>query len=92
MDLDITIATFTTVGTRPVNEDYLLTWQDGPRCMIALADGLGGHGMGDTASRLACETAIEAMHAEPQFSDDDFHRVYDACQGLSFLPLLPNPR
>lgn len=43
---------FTSPGTRPVNEDYADVVKTGSRSCYILCDGLGGHGMGDRASRF----------------------------------------
>src|SRR5438067_6608209 len=55
---------------RPNNEDSITFWQPATdeewrtRGAIAvLADGVGGHGHGEVASRLACEKAVEAFTA-----------------------------
>lgn len=47
---------------RPVNEDYIGHATDQNRILFALADGLGGHGKGDEASKLAVETSIEVFN------------------------------
>ena len=38
------------IGTRKVNEDSVLVLNDDDRHLFVVADGLGGHGMGDVAS------------------------------------------
>jgi serine/threonine-protein kinase len=56
----------TTAGpVRPKNEDTVAYWQPetpearlGVGCLALLADGVGGHGNGDVASRLAVDTAL----------------------------------
>ena len=51
----ITYATFTNIGSRPVNEDSFGVFEkDGNTCFI-LCDGLGGHGMGDVASKFVVD-------------------------------------
>lgn len=45
-------------GSRPINEDSTGMHQMGDRYGFFLADGLGGHGKGDIASRTAIEQAI----------------------------------
>lgn len=51
-------------GSRPVNQDFAAfdTVRDGAVCWV-LADGLGGHGGGEQASRIAVERAIGSYRA-----------------------------
>ena len=51
----------TCLGSRDLNEDYVCVNCDKKRGVFILADGLGGHGMGDIASKLAAETAMDAL-------------------------------
>ncbi len=46
-------------GCRENNEDNVGMYQDGETFCFLLADGLGGHGMGEVASQLAIETVVE---------------------------------
>ena len=48
----------TNIGDRENNEDNIGMYQQGEEYCFALADGLGGHGKGETASRLAVEDMI----------------------------------
>lgn len=59
--MKISFAKYTSNGGRAVNEDCLLVSQNGSRFLAAVADGLGGHGMGDVASKLVCETAKDCF-------------------------------
>ena len=53
----MTYAILTKNGTRPVNEDSVGTTRAENRDLFVLADGLGGHGGGETASGIAVDTA-----------------------------------
>lgn len=54
----IEFSLFTDEGSRENNEDSVGMYQDGEAFCFMLADGLGGHGMGEVASQLAIETAV----------------------------------
>lgn len=51
------------VGDRENNEDNVGMYQNGQEYCFVLADGLGGHGKGEEASRLAVETAVKVFAA-----------------------------
>lgn len=46
------------IGDRENNEDNVGMYQNGQEYCFVLADGLGGHGKGEVASRLAVEAAV----------------------------------
>ncbi|MCQ2414657.1 MAG: protein phosphatase 2C domain-containing protein [Lachnospiraceae bacterium] len=56
-------------GNREVNEDYVLIHEQNCLLSAALADGLGGHGMGDTASRIAAAEAIRVLSSGGTLED-----------------------
>jgi serine/threonine protein phosphatase PrpC len=64
----ISYASVSDVGSRKNNEDSI-AWgvddpgADGARAYFALADGLGGHGAGEVASKIAVEEAEKAFKA-----------------------------
>ncbi len=63
-------ASLSSAGGRTVNEDqtgYLDT--AGAGCWV-VADGLGGHGGGATASRLAVDAVLQSFRANPAISSD----------------------
>ena len=72
--------TMTNRGSRPVNEDSVgVTEQGGLACFV-VADGLGGHGMGDAASQLAVRAFDETFSGSgekslPELLSDAFLRA-----------------
>ncbi len=56
---EVTSYLFSDVGERDNNEDSVGMYQEGPEYCFALADGLGGHGKGELASRLAVEACVQ---------------------------------
>lgn len=65
---NITYASMSKVGNKKNNEDYIAVSSDGKEGCFVLADGLGGHGGGEVASRLVCENAMKS-YCENNFSD-----------------------
>lgn len=60
----ITFASYSSVGGRTYNEDTVLTRTLGPDALCAvIADGLGGHGGGDIASRTAAEIIADRWNS-----------------------------
>lgn len=80
-------------SVRERNEDFLLFWEpeDFSRrqqtgSVAILADGVGGEGNGDIASRLAAETALAVFRArKPGASaNDTVRRMFDAAAAEVF--------
>jgi serine/threonine-protein kinase len=67
--MELTYAELSTAGpVRPRNEDCVGSWQPGAveekrsrGAIVVLADGVGGQGQGDVASRLAVDAAVQAF-------------------------------
>ncbi|GAA4342097.1 protein phosphatase 2C domain-containing protein [Pigmentiphaga soli] len=59
--MKIQIASFTDPGGRERNEDSFRVEEYGALRLAVLADGAGGHGGGDLASKLVVDTAAEAL-------------------------------
>ena len=67
--MELTFAQASSAGpVRPTNEDFLGFWQPEDAeeqrsrgALAVLADGVGGHGQGDVASRLAVEAVLGAF-------------------------------
>lgn len=53
------IAIISRFGDREKNEDYVDYAEQGEAVCLVLADGLGGHGFGEIASRIAVDTVVE---------------------------------
>lgn len=58
-------STITNPGARPVNEDSIGVTEHGDLTCFVVADGLGGHGMGDAASQLAVK-AFDKVFSAPE--------------------------
>ncbi|MDN5320822.1 MAG: family protein phosphatase [Thermococcaceae archaeon] len=61
------------VGGRENNEDNLLVLKLQDACLLAVADGLGGHNAGEVASKIAVDTLKEVFEGEysPGMSDKE---------------------
>lgn len=62
--LKVTLAAHTSKGGRKRNEDAYGYWQYEEKGICVLADGLGGHGNGDFASRTAVCSVIEGAQRD----------------------------
>ncbi len=63
--LSVEVALRSERGGRSYNEDACGHWHDDSRLCCVLADGAGGHGGGDVASRLAVRELVERYAAAP---------------------------
>lgn len=68
--IQITAARRSFVGGRTVNEDYADGYESEAGSCWVVADGLGGHGGGEVASRLAVETILSGAHRGLPLQDD----------------------
>ena len=71
---------FTDKGGRPVNEDCAGAVRSGNRYCFIVCDGLGGHGMGDRASRLVTEALkkhFSACGSIEEFAADALARAQE---------------
>jgi serine/threonine protein phosphatase PrpC len=68
------------VGGREANEDYCdFRELENVACWV-VADGLGGHRGGETASRIAVDAVLASFSADPEFSSAALHRHLEAAQ------------
>ena len=68
------------VGGRELNEDsYGFLEMNHAACWV-VADGLGGHRGGETASRIAVDAALASFRAAPEFTTAALQRHLDAAQ------------
>jgi len=76
---ELSICAFSLIGGREVNEDAVCQGRRGRRVVGVVADGLGGQGGGDVASRLAAEETLkillEAKRLSPAALRDAMERV-----------------
>lgn len=63
--LGMEVAILSDQGGRSYNEDACGHWHSDRHLCCVLADGAGGHGGGDVASRLAVQTLLEAFADRP---------------------------
>lgn len=71
----IAATSFSHAGGREYNEDALGECEAvGALRLFVLADGVGGHGGGDVASRVAVQAALAAFRQLPEFSTDTLRR------------------
>ncbi len=77
--MQVEYALYTDKGKRDINEDSADVICIGKSCCFVLADGLGGHGMGDEASACAVQTAREVFSGDPA-GEDVIARIFEKTQ------------
>lgn len=73
--ISLKIALLSQTGGRKVNEDACGYWSSERVFCAVLADGAGGHGGGDVASRLAVQTLLSSFSSTPSESGADLARL-----------------
>jgi PPM family protein phosphatase len=73
--LALEIAIISEQGGRSYNEDACGHWRSPHQFCAVLADGAGGHGGGDVASRLAVESLLSGFSAFPSASGIELSRL-----------------
>lgn len=63
--MQIEVATLTRQGARDYNEDRFGQWAGGPHAVWLVADGAGGHGGGDVAAQVVCDTILSGFAEQP---------------------------
>ncbi len=63
-------ASYTKPGTRPVNEDYVVTYDNNGNMLVVVADGLGGHDKGEVASKHVAEYIKEHYCFENEINEE----------------------
>lgn len=68
-------------GGRNYNEDYCgdIVVNNNLSCWV-VADGLGGHGGGDMASKLVVKTIFNKLNNQPEFAIDTLKNLFDEAQ------------
>ena len=66
--MQMELATLSRRGGRNYNEDACGHWHSDSHLCCVVADGAGGHGGGDKASRLAVQYILGAYAAAPEIS------------------------
>lgn len=65
----VDFAVYSNTGSREINEDYVSVYSDGDRFCFVLADGLGGEGSGDMASRFVCNHTVTLAEKGSRLDD-----------------------
>lgn len=81
-NLRVSAYAFSETGDRPVNEDSIFSGSFGQSGCFVLADGLGGHGMGDEASALAVDVASSSFFEKEEWKDSDTAEIFQAAQDM----------
>ena len=76
----ISYTAITRIGDRKRNEDSTLCAERGGRYCFAVADGLGGHGKGDIASRILTGAFESALNGGPSDTGAFLAEAFDSAQ------------
>lgn len=63
-------------GGRPINEDSIVVQQTGENILLSVADGLGAHGGGDIASKIASNIAKEEYMKITKLKPKIIHNIF----------------
>ena len=73
--LAMEVAILSERGGRPYNEDACGHWHSDRQLCCVLADGAGGHGGGDIASKFIVERVIQGLAARPVVTGADLNAI-----------------
>ena len=73
--LALEVALLSDRGGRKYNEDACGHWHSGEQLCCVLADGAGGHGGGDKASKLAVQFILGAFAETPEGTPEAIERM-----------------
>ncbi len=76
--MKLTTASLTNKGVRETNEDFVKCFECNGIHVLVVSDGLGGHGSGDEASKVAVETIEECFRIHPEFSEENVRSIMKA--------------
>lgn len=76
----IDFAVYSNPGAREVNEDYISVFADEDRFCFVIADGLGGEGSGDMASRFVCNHTVAIAEKTDAFDSDFLDHCFKRIQ------------
>ncbi len=89
-DVSVNISYYTDCGGRKYNEDHIKLVKHGGTLCAVLADGLGGHGGGDVASRTASSVICDLFAAEGDISQEKIKDYYTAANYAVLKAATPN--
>lgn len=75
--MNIRIAQYSSRGGRSYNEDSVRSFQHADAAAVVVADGLGGHGGGDIASKIAADTMIQLFASEPIATAEKLRAMFE---------------
>ncbi len=78
-------------GGRAVNEDYVGSTREKGILCVAVADGLGGNGGGEIASKLTVDSILSSFKKEPVFSEEQLKKYIDNAKSSVSRKALSDP-
>ena len=73
--MQIEVATLTRQGARDYNEDRFGHWAGGSHAIWLVADGAGGHGGGDVAAQVVCDTIVAGFAEQPTLEAEQLREL-----------------